>query len=239
MGVVSDPGRPPSTATGRTNQALAVASRVAILNHLRSERQALGVREIAAAMGLHHNTVRFHLDLLVTAGLVKRYQEPPRGPGRPRVAYEAIPASELEAAAEPQPHRGDHLLAQILASYLAGTAEDPSAAATTAGREWGRYLVSEPKPFERVDAEAAVDQVLSFLEELGFAPTSHTDNGDITIELHRCPFREVAEAHPEVACSVHLGLIQGALAALRAPVEGTSLEPFVTPRLCRAHLRPQ
>jgi predicted ArsR family transcriptional regulator len=28
----------------------------------------------------------------------------------------------------------------------------------------------------------------------------------------RCPFREIAEARPDVVCSIHLGLMRGALA---------------------------
>jgi predicted ArsR family transcriptional regulator len=47
----------------------------------------------------------------------------------------------------------------------------------------------------------------------------------------------VAEKHTDVVCAIHLGLMQGALEELRAPVETTSLEPFVTPRLCVAHLQ--
>jgi predicted ArsR family transcriptional regulator len=29
--------------------------------------------------------------------------------------------------------------------------------------------------------------------------------------VYRCPFREIAEARPDVVCSVHLGLMRGAL----------------------------
>jgi hypothetical protein len=37
---------------------------------------------------------------------------------------------------------------------------------------------------------------------------------------------------------VHLGLMQGALAALRAPITVGRLEPFAEPDLCLTHLRP-
>ena len=53
--------------------------------------------------------------------------------------------------------------------------------------------------------------------------------------MHRCPFRDLAEEHGDVVCSVHLGLIRGAL-AVGAPVTATRLEPFVEPSLCRARL---
>ena len=76
--------------------------------------------------------------------------------------------------------------------------------------------------------------MVELLEDIGFAPEPDPGSGMIT--LHACPFREVAETHPEVACAVHLGLMQGALAELGAPSMTTRLEPFVTPRQCRAHL---
>jgi len=40
-------------------------------------------------------------------------------------------------------------------------------------------------------------------------------------------------------CPLHLGLIQGVLETLDAPVEASALEPFVRPDLCLAHLRPR
>jgi predicted ArsR family transcriptional regulator len=57
------------------------------------------------------------------------------------------------------------------------------------------------------------------------------------IRLRHCPFLEVATAHPEVVCSVHLGVMQGVLAEQRAPVEAGDLQPFVEPSLCLARLR--
>jgi predicted ArsR family transcriptional regulator len=56
------------------------------------------------------------------------------------------------------------------------------------------------------------------------------------IWLRHCPFREVAEAHRDVVCAVHLGLMQGALAEMRAPLTADRLEPFVEPSLCVARL---
>jgi predicted ArsR family transcriptional regulator len=54
--------------------------------------------------------------------------------------------------------------------------------------------------------------------------------------LRQCPFREVAQQHQDVVCALHLGLMQGALAQMRAPVTADRLEPFAEPGLCVAHL---
>jgi hypothetical protein len=60
----------------------------------------------------------------------------------------------------------------------------------------------------------------------------------VPIPLRHCPFQNLAEQHGEVICSVHLGLMQGALTAMRAPVTVDRLDPFVEPDLCVAHLAP-
>jgi hypothetical protein len=58
------------------------------------------------------------------------------------------------------------------------------------------------------------------------------------IRLRHCPFLELAEEYGTVVCPLHLGLMQGALAELRAPVAATRLEPFAEPDACVAHLAP-
>lgn len=74
------------------------------------------------------------------------------------------------------------------------------------------------------------------LADLGFDPQLAVDGGlTTTIRLRHCPFLELAEEYT-IVCPMHLGLMQGALAELRAPVEATRLEPFAEPDICLAHL---
>jgi predicted ArsR family transcriptional regulator len=89
----------------------------------------------------------------------------------------------------------------------------------------------------RTDVDSATRRVVALLEEVGFRPSSRPAPQGTVIELHHCPFRQVATAHPDVACNLHLGLIRGALEQLDAGVHADRMEPFVTPELCRAHLR--
>ena len=65
------------------------------------------------------------------------------------------------------------------------------------------------------------------------------------IRLHACPVRDLARAHPEVGCGLHLGLLQGLLDHAVATGEHPDnedaalsgrLEPFVEPELCIARL---
>jgi predicted ArsR family transcriptional regulator len=187
-------------------------------------------RELGRRVGLHPNTVRFHVEQLADAGLVRAVAGPATGRGRPRVLYEAV------EDAEPGSADGYRLLAQMLAGYLA-SADDPRHVAEEVGRAWGGYLTERPAPFTGLTAEEATERVVRLFSELGFMPENEAEGGHRRILLHRCPFREVARANPEVVCSIHLGMLRGALAELGAPLEATSLEPMVRPTLCIAHLR--
>jgi len=204
---------------------------MAVLELLRSRAQPLGVGEVAQRVGLHQNTVRSHLDLLVDSGYAIRRTEPPRGLGRPRVVYEATPAPEGE--------RNYHLLAEMLAQHLLATSESPSEDAATAGRTWAgltdrRQRARDGTAVTSVSEEMAIGTVVRMLGDIGFAPELSADG--TFINLHRCPFRELAESNPQVVCGAHLGMIQGALADLGAPVSVTRLLSFVQPNLCIATL---
>lgn len=209
-------------------------SRAQVLRALQSAGSPLGVEELARAVGLHANTVRFHLEGLSALGLVRsaRQADPETGrrPGRPRTAYEA---TALALRAGP---RNYGLLAAALANSLAAQSADSAGAALQSGEAWGRTL-ARPAPARSVASGAAANrQLLDVLDEMGFYPEPLPKRQPRQIKLHNCPFREVAETNPEVVCAIHLGMMQGLLAALDAPVDVTDLDPFVTPGLCVAHL---
>jgi predicted ArsR family transcriptional regulator len=205
-------------------------SRARVLGVLQDAGTPLGVADVSEAVGLHPNTTRFHLDGLVDAGLVQRATEERETPGRPRTLYSARPEA---GRAGPRSYR---LLAEILTSYLASQSRQPVTAALTAGTEWGRYLARRPAPFRRVTAEQATADLVRVLDEIGFAPEAVTVGRKRRVLLHHCPFREAAEQHREVVCSVHLGLMRGLLEESGAPLQAERLDPFVEPSLCVTHL---
>jgi predicted ArsR family transcriptional regulator len=196
---------------------------------------AVDVPDIAEHLGVHPNTARFHLDALVSAGVVERVPGPSTGRGRPRVGYRARPGSA----------RGDvrryRLLAEILLGQLSTTSDDPSGTATAVGRGWGAHLVPHRTPSpEVITREEATTQLITMLDELDFAPEPVSEGAapPDRVRLRHCPFLELAEPHRDLVCPLHLGLMQGALNELRAPVTVTSLEPFAEPSACVAHLSP-
>jgi predicted ArsR family transcriptional regulator len=213
------------------HRALSDPSRVRILEVIQEAEAPLDARELGRRVGLHTNTVRSHLQLLAKAGLVSARREERTRPGRPRVLYEAT-AETLDAPA-PASYR---LLAQILASSLAGTEPDPSARAEEAGRPWGAHLVDKPPPFTAISKETTIDHLLRLHEKHGFRPELRRAPSGHEIVLKRCPFQEVATTYQTVICPLHLGLVRGALTALGTGVGADSLKPFAEPGACVAHL---
>lgn len=220
MGRASLTDHPPESSSG--------ARRTDVLALLRQADRPLSVAEVAKAVDVHANTARFHLDGLVEEGLAERAIESRDTRGRPRILYtsEGAPPGPSSYA----------LLAEMLTG-LVSTLEDPGAAAVELGRMWGRHLIERPAPSERVEAGVALARLDSLLDRVGFQPETGPPGKDVEVRLRHCPFREVAEKHTDVVCAIHLGLMQGALDELAAPIAATSLEPFVTPQMCIAHLQ--
>jgi predicted ArsR family transcriptional regulator len=204
-----------------------------VLRALRESDGPLSVADVAERLGVHPNTARFHLDALVDEGAVERTVEAPSGPGRPRTVHRPRPGMDRGGP------RGYRLLARVLLSRLAAAGEDGAEEAVQAGREWGGFLVDRPAPPGRLGRQEAVARLTALLADLDFAPETDTDTpeGRERIRLRHCPFLELAEEHGRLVCQVHLGLMQGALAQLRAPVRAERLEPFAEPDACLARLR--
>ena len=205
-------------------------SRARVLDLLRAAGGPLGVQEVAGQAGLHPNTARFHLDALVEAGLASREPLPRETPGRPSMAYQVTDSDG------PTGRRRYRLLAEMLTSMIAEVMPQPGDAAAEAGREWGRYLTEQPTPYQRLDAGEAIEKLTAALAEIGFAPEAVAEGSGYRLRLHQCPFREVAERHQDVVCALHLGLMQGVLQQLRAPVTADRLQPFAEPSVCVAEL---
>ena len=207
-------------------------SREAILDMLRAVDRPFDVREVAQRMGLHPNTARFHLEALTEAGLAAREAEDRERPGRPRIGYRA-------ADDAPGGQRRYRMLAEMLATLIAGTMAEPGRAAEQAGHEWGAYLAEQPPPYQRLTAAEALANLTTILRDMGFEPqpVADADGAGYQVRLLHCPFLEVARQQPGVVCALHLGLMQGAFARMRAPVTASALEPFVEPGLCVATLR--
>lgn len=195
--------------------------RAEILRVLR-ERTTATAAELADAVGVHPNTIRFHLRILERSGDVVREQVPSRTPGRPELRFRLSPShgsTELRA----------DLLARILLNRIAASA-DSEREAESAGHQWGSGAAATAG----ASAADAIEGLVDTLEATGFAPTrSEAD----MIELHNCPLREFLATHGRLVCSIHRGLMSGYLDAAESSSAVESLEPFATAASCRARLR--
>ncbi|WP_222870170.1 hypothetical protein [Actinomadura decatromicini] len=101
-------------------------------------------------------------------------------------------------------------------------------------RSAARRLWYRPRPAARPTSEAdAAGRLTVLFDDLDFDPKP----ADGVIRLRHCPFLELAEEYGPLVCDVHLGLMQGALEELDAPLSADRLEPFAEPGACVAHLR--
>jgi predicted ArsR family transcriptional regulator len=204
----------------RVHRALAEPSRERLLGLLERAGAPLSSEQLAEQTGLHANTVRAHLDVLVEARLVSSTLEPRTRPGRPRRLFAALPRPEAVA-------REHELLAGALAASLDPLPDGPRLAAES-GRSWGRGLADEPA----ASADEAFARVVALLAERGFAPVA--EGREIT--MCSCPFRELAVRYERIVCSLHKGLMEGALERLEAPLEVAELRPWAMPDRCVARL---
>lgn len=167
------------------------------------------VATLHAALGGHANTIRVHLEHLVSDGFVTETSVPTPGRGRPARAYLATIAGRQVAGEDPD-RQGQSALVEALAEHLAGT-DDPAAAAHSVGLNWGSLL-----------AASGGGELISILAGQGFTPLATSDG----IALRTCPLLASARRYPDVVCGIHQGLID---AISHEPQE---LLPFVAAGAC-------
>lgn len=201
--------------------ALAAPSRRRLLQALRSAAAPMDAAALAAASGLHPNTVRFHLDVLIRAGFVRESSARQGRRGRPRTVYEPTTAGAHDT--------GYALLATVLVNHLDST--DAGEVARNAGRAWAQRLRPNPD-----DTQDTASTVAALFTELGFQPAVTANGGDTQMTLHACPFRSLAENHPGIVCAMHLGLLQGLVEQGNQAAIEARLTPFVRPHQCQADL---
>ena len=185
-------------------QALGDETRYLLYRELAGSPRPLGAPQLAERLGLHANTVRMHLERMRDAGLVD-VEPVHRGTvGRPQHVYTlANGAPGLEF--DPPAHA-------VLAGLLAAMAERLGGDGTDAeetGRAWGREAARRTGKGDGWGS--CVDVLSKQLTQLGFDPAVEPDGDGTRITFLQCPFRDLAEAYPELVCNLHRGICAGAL----------------------------
>jgi predicted ArsR family transcriptional regulator len=216
----------PEPSTLDVHKALADGTRHRLYRYLRLSGRRVSVRELAARLSLHPNTLRPHLRRLEDAGLVVSEPSKASSIGRPQTLY---------VAAEPENREGRdyRLLAEILTGLLTG--RQARERAEKLAREWGQYLVgrSVPKPGARRPSGPNLAILQEALAEAGFDPRFRRRGpGTVEISLRDCPFRDLVGERKELVCAIHRGLLEGMLSASRPPLRLTDFRPLAERQVC-------
>ena len=175
--------------------------------------------EVGEALGMSRSLAAFHLDKLADIGLLDvSFARPPdrpagRGAGRPSKRYEL---SDLDVGISIPPRRYDivgRILARTVDTMGQDRSTDPGATAWETARQEGRRQ-AEAYP-EGGGLAASVTQVL---RDSGYAPLA---DGHY-LRLRNCPFHSVADAVPDLVCSLNHGFLTGVLEGLGADATMTA-----------------
>src|SRR5436309_7523894 len=171
-------------------------------------------------LSLHPNTLRPHLRRLEEAGLISREVRKTAAVGRPQTLYTV-------RAAEAEEGRDYRLLAEMLCGLVRGRAALQQA--QNLARQWGSYLVAQggPKPGVRLPARRNLAILQEAMAKAGFEPRFRRLSGSaIEVSMRDCPFRELADDHRELVCTLHRGLVEGMVEGLKPPLAVTEFTPF-------------
>lgn len=198
-------------------KALGDETRFALYRTIATSTGPLSAHELAERLDLHANTVRLHLERLRDADLVE-VEAVHRGTvGRPQHLY-FLADGAPSLGFDPPAHA---LLAGLLAALAERIGADADDAADT-GHAWG------VEAGRRTRARSCLKALEDELGRLGFEPSTETADGEYEgssrVHFLHCPFRELAEAYPELVCNLHRGLCEGVV----DQVGGGMVEEFAT-----------
>ena len=153
------------------------------------------------------------------------------GVGRPQTQYRAV---------EPEGEEGRDF--RLLAEILSGLVKTPRDVdrATALAREWGEYLVVQggPKPGVRLPERQNLARLQDAMSRAGFDPRFRRTGRAVEVSLRQCPFRELADDHRDLVCSLHRGLIEGMLGGLKPSMTLREFRPFAERAVCRLRAAP-
>lgn len=208
------------------HKALADDTRFRLYRYLRLSGRPVSVRELSARLSLHPNTLRPHLRRLEEVGLVTSEVRKGSTVGRPQTLYRIMESEEPEGS-------DYRLLAEILAGLLTGRRSRERAGELA--REWGQYLVAQggPKPGTRLPERRNLAVLQEAMARAGFDPRFHRRTPNtVEVSLRRCPFRDLADDHRELVCTVHRGLLEGMLRGLKPPLTLVEFTPLAERTTC-------
>ncbi len=201
--------------------------------------QGLTASQVGKIVDLHVTTARFHLDQLVSAGVLTASFHKHVGAGRPRKVYAVPPSSPPP----PDSRQAMLLLTSLLTQAYAQTRREQRVVSPDeAGLRWAHENVpaSDEEPASTPGQFVGkVGRLIDVLQRWGYDPDIRTSEGgrSTRLDLHDCPFRDLAREDSTIVCGIHRGLIAGTMEQLGEPDTDVSLQPFAKGNTCIAHLQ--
>ena len=218
----------PETKALEVHKALADDTRYRLYRYIGLAARPVSVREMSRRLSLHPNTLRPHLRRLEEAGLVSREVRKSATVGRPQTLYSVRQDAVEEGG-------GYRMLAEMLCGLVRG--KPALQQAQGLARQWGSYLVAQggPKPGVRLPARRNLAILQEAMARAGFDPRFRREAGNSSVEvtLRDCPFRDLADDHRELVCTLHKGLVEGMVGGLKPPLAVKEFKPFAERGICR------
>ena len=210
--------------------------RRALYRYVATQTEPVSRDAAADAVATTRENAAFHLDKLVTEGLLeasfKRLSgRTGPGAGRPSKLYRRSPR-QLDVS---MPARRYALLAELLADAIdRSPGKDPRREIAKAARAFGADLGvrAHERAGARPSRAAILRAAIKVLDDHGFEPIESPRG---TVRLRNCPFDALAKGHPDLVCGLNLSLIDGLLAGLEATGLVARLDP--QPGRCCVALR--
>ena len=186
-------------------------TRYALYAELMASPTPLSTSELAERMALHPNTVRPHLERMREVGLLEVDIDNRGSVGRPQHRYRPSPGAPGVDLDPPSYLFLAGLLAQLAEAQLAADGRlDPEEVAAVGRSEGRRLAASQRAGRPRAARPACVEALRAAMERLGFEPTVGAPvDARVEMLFANCPFRDLAQAHPEVVCHLHRGIAEG------------------------------
>jgi predicted ArsR family transcriptional regulator len=182
--------------------------------------------EAAAAVGISRKLAAFHLDKLVTAGLLRKDDATVarlRKVGRAPKVYSPVDADIRVSIPERQ---YDVLAGILIAAVLTeDRGETAPQAVMRAAQDRGRTVgMTQRQQLRagRLGAERALTAAEILLQRHGYEPDRVAA---ARVCLRNCPFHPLAEQAPELVCGANHAFLTGFLHGLDAPTVEAVLEP--------------
>ena len=172
---------------------------------IREAGRPVSREEAAAAAGISRKLAAFHLEKLLSLGLLEAtYAQPANRRGRPGRVPKVYVIADREFAVSIPTRRYD-VLGEVLLDALERTSDDGKAAqeAVAAASRRGRVAgesIRQEKRLGRVGPERTLAAAAEFLGEAGFEPERPDGR---TVQLRNCPFRALAQKWPDLVCVIN------------------------------------